>query len=380
MRPAHNRAFNPDMLILARQSRSLSQRELAESAGVTQGYVSKLEGGIADPLRDKVAALAKALEYPVEIFYRPEQMVGLPATFTRKRERLGKRVLERIQAITNLMRMNVGVLLRSIQLATTREIPILDPDEHGSPEACARQLRILWQLPSGPIRNLVALLEDAGVVMVPVDFGVRDIDAIAQYTPGVGAIMFYNATSPMDRLRFTLAHELGHLVMHRTLPTENMETQADEFAAEFMAPARDIAPHFTGRVTLATVAALKPVWRLSMAMLLRSALRAGKLTKARYTALNQELSARGWKLREPQETDIAPERPTIFGDIIAAHVRQLDYTIEELATVLTLYPSELRENYLLEKPRLRLVPSTGEHVSRIQEVDPDSTPQLRILM
>lgn len=369
MRLAHNRAFNPDMLILARQSRSLSQRELAEAAGVTQGYVSKLESGLTGPLHDKVAALAKVLDYPVEIFYRPEQIVGLPATFTRKRERLGKRVMERIHAETNIRRMNVAVLLRSIHLETPRDLPLLDPDEHGGPEGAARALRQVWQIPPGPIRNLVALLEDAGIVMIPVDFGVRDIDAIAQYVPGVGALIFYNTAAPTDRLRFTLAHELAHLVMHRSLPTEDMEREADAFAAEFMAPARDIGAHFTGPVTLATLAALKPVWRLSMAMLLRSAKRAGKITPARYTTLFKELSARGWRSREPPETDISPEEPTILKDVLEAHIQQLGYTVEELGQVLTLYPRELRETYLMERPRLRLVRSNA----------PDPDPQMRVM-
>jgi Zn-dependent peptidase ImmA (M78 family)/transcriptional regulator with XRE-family HTH domain len=374
MASVHNRAFNPDMLILARQSRSLSQRELAEAAGVTQGYVSKLESGVAAPLMAKVGSLAKVLDYPVEIFFRPEQMVGLPATFARKRVRLGKRVLERIQAEINLRRMNVAVLLRSVQLDTIRDLPVLDPDEHGGSVECASLLRALWQIPPGPIRNLVALLEDAGIIMVPLDFGVREVDAIAQYVPGVGAMIFYNTSAPMDRLRFTLAHELGHLVMHRTLPSGDMEAEADAFAAEFMAPARDIAPHFTGTVTLSTLAALKPVWRLSMAMLLRSARRTGKISQARYTALQKELSSRGWRLREPPETDIAPEEPTIFHEVLNAHVQQLGYTFEELGRALTLFPREVREVYFMERPRLRLVRGGGG------ESVPDRDPQLRVML
>jgi Zn-dependent peptidase ImmA (M78 family) len=42
-------------------------------------------------------------------------------------------------------------------------------------------------------------------------------------------------------LRWTLVHEIGHILMHR-FPTDNMEREADEFAAEFLLPAKDVKP------------------------------------------------------------------------------------------------------------------------------------------
>jgi Zn-dependent peptidase ImmA (M78 family) len=80
-----------------------------------------------------------------------------------------------------------------------------------------------------------------------------------------------NVEQPADRMRFTLAHELGHLVMHHDQPTQSMEQEANEFASAFLMPARDIRPHFARRVDLRLFAELKPVWRVSMASLLMRA-------------------------------------------------------------------------------------------------------------
>ena len=81
-----------------------------------------------------------------------------------------------------------------------------------------------------------------------------------------------NRNHPADRMRFTLAHELGHIVMHR-FPTINMEREADEFAACLLVPTNDIKTYFFAarKVDLRLLAALKPEWRVSMASLLFAA-------------------------------------------------------------------------------------------------------------
>ena len=60
-----------------------------------------------------------------------------------------------------------------------------------------------------------------------------------------------NRHAPAERYRFSLAHEPGHLVLHQSPGDSSVqERQADEFAAEFLMPARDIRSAFTPRVGL----------------------------------------------------------------------------------------------------------------------------------
>ena len=62
----------------------------------------------------------------------------------------------------------------------------------------------------------------------------------------------------------TLAHELGHLVMHR-FPSPDMENEAHAFASAFLMPAGDIRPYLQSRrIDLQLLASLKPEWRVSM--------------------------------------------------------------------------------------------------------------------
>jgi Zn-dependent peptidase ImmA (M78 family) len=114
-------------------------------------------------------------------------------------------------------------------------------------------------------------------------------------------------------MRFTLAHELGHLVMHR-FPTENMETEANEFASTLLMPSADMRSAFLGRrVTLELLAALKPEWKVAMQALLMRAtsLKCVSPNQARY--LWQQISARGFAptfARRRSTSQRQPGQPT----------------------------------------------------------------------
>jgi Zn-dependent peptidase ImmA (M78 family) len=65
-------------------------------------------------------------------------------------------------------------------------------------------------------------------------------------------------------MRFTLAHEIGHLVMHR-FPTESMELKANQFASASLMPSAEMKQAFGGRrISLELLAALKPEWKVAM--------------------------------------------------------------------------------------------------------------------
>ncbi len=96
-------------------------------------------------------------------------------------------------------------------------------------------------VPRGPIDNMVELIEENGGIIIHCDFGTDLIDAMSQRIDGLPTLFFVNVNAPADRVRFTLAHELGHMVMHTisVRSDEEMENEADEFAGElFVCPVR----------------------------------------------------------------------------------------------------------------------------------------------
>lgn len=345
--------FNPEMLVLARRSREWTQGELAANTGTTQGRLSKIEHGLLEPTEDLVGAFAKELRYPREFFYQRALMRGLPYWFYRRRKLVAQKTLDRIHAEIALKMIHLQRLVQSADIGDS-SIPQFDIDDYsGSVADIARAARKYLQIEAGPIRNLVELIENAGCVVVPCDFGITQVDAIGVREPGLPPVMFVNTMAPTDRMRWTVAHELGHLVMH-DLPTDQMEQQADEFAAEFLMPEADIRPHLY-RVDLAALGILKRVWRVSMQALLFRAKQLKTISQATYVKVMKQISALGFRRREPAEFDLSPEQPRLFHQILDFHKTALKLDDSDVLRILTIYADDFRRLYSPGSGHLRLV-------------------------
>jgi len=153
-------------------------------------------------------------------------------------------------------------------------------------------LRAYWEIPSGPIDNLTDLVEQAGVIVVHSSLGESVVSGVTFAVSGLPPLVVLNEEQPADRLRFTLAHELGHLVMHK-FPTPNMEDEANAFAGALLMPANDIRPYFAGRrIDFLLLAALKLEWKVAMQSLLMRARSLGMVTPKQERYLWQQLSIR----------------------------------------------------------------------------------------
>ena len=347
------------MLSLARELRGLTQIQLGSAldGSISQAKLSKIENGLIAPNERDVAALAEALGLRAEFFCLPHMRRAEPPTFHRKRKKLGKADWIKIYAKAEVYRISTAMLLRSLELAPKlTPPPAIDPDEHdGCVEEIATAVRQFWMLPRGRVDDLTGLLESAGVVVIQFDFGTDLCDGFSQAgVAGLPSVIFVNSRQPKDKLRFTLAHELGHLVMHR-LPTPAMEDEANRFASEFLMPSRDIAKDFHG-LSLEKFMALKLHWRVSMQSLIIKAHNAGKLTDSNYHYYMLQLSKKGWRLREPIEIKDVNEAPRILRQVIRSHLGPLQYSIDDVSGLLGLQPQEIEEFYgVTERARLRVV-------------------------
>ena len=216
----------------------------------------------------------------------------------------------------------------------------------------------------GPVPNLIEHLEDHSIVVVPMQNRADAFMGLSVYEPArtIPPVMFFNSDAPADRVRWTIAHELGHLVLHhhqRALP-EQCEEEADAFASEFLMPERDIRHHLNARLGLNDLAQLKLHWRVSMQALLVRAGALGRLTKSQSTRLWKQLSFFGYRSHEPNAFPLEPH--TLLPELIRVHVEDLGFTLDDLCALLWLEPEEVRALYRPDEPpavgqppRLRLV-------------------------
>ena len=356
---------NANLLRTARQLRGLQQGEAAARLGISQAMLSRFENQLANLVDDILDRAAKAYDLPRSFFLQTDPVLGAPVSvhpMWRKKSNVAAREMDQIVAEVNLRLMHLRRLLQAVEVEATQELPKLPIDEFkGDAERIAGLVRAQWQMPVGPVRNLTRILEAAGIIVVHSTLGGSAVDGVTFRAPGLPPLVVLNIEQPADRMRFTLAHELGHLVMHHSQPTQNMEQEANEFASAFLMPTRDIRPYFTRRIDLRLLAELKPVWRVSMASLLMRARSIGLLAYNQERYLWQQFSMAKIRQSEPPELDFPVEAPTVLPDLVDAHIRQLGYTIADLGSLLHVQPSDLASLYGLtlmqeaKAPHLRLV-------------------------
>lgn len=351
----HPPDVNPQMVTLARQSRGLTQAQLADHVRASQGTISKIEAGVAPVSSEELERLAAALDYPPHFFTKHERIYGpgIDELYHRKRQKAGAATLHRVYANAAIRQMNIGVLLRSWD-RTENDFPSFPIDEFdANPEKIARTVRALWQLPPGPIYSTTKVIEDAGGLIIPCDFETRHIDGFSRHSPNMPPIFYLNRNLLPDRWRWTLAHELGHIVMHSASePHEQMEREAHLFAGEFLTPAQEIKPQLLN-LSFHKLAGLKRHWKVAMQALLMRAYHLGVITERRRRHMFMQLSKAGYRLREPAELDPLPEPPELLPRIINWHRRQLGYSDADLCYALAINERDLHSWYPSGAPPFR---------------------------
>jgi Zn-dependent peptidase ImmA (M78 family) len=292
-------------------ARGLTQVELALRVDISQAALSKLESGL-DPFRAQL--LADQLD--VRPSYFSADNAAPARVFHRKQASLPIGADRRIRAEASLVHTQLTSLLAD-QLPPLRIARMALPED-GEYDAAdiAREVRRQMSLGEGPIEDLVGAIEAAGVIVEPADLRSLRVDAIAAWPDGGVPLIVLNDRAPGDRQRFTLAHEVGHAVMH-DLPSESQEAEADEFAAEFLMPASSIREELQD-LTPASLARLKSRWKVSMAALARRARDLGTMSDSAYRKFNIQMSASGMNRNEPVE--VRTEHPHLLQQIVTGMI------------------------------------------------------------
>lgn len=359
--------INPDMVILAREYRALTQKELAEAALIKQPQIAMIEGGVENAAStETMEAISKALEFPIEFFYQQEPRLGFGSSsvYYRKMSAITAADRKSISSITNLARIGLKRLLDAVEVDADFVLPRIDlKDVDGSPGKAASIVRATWSLPDGPIQNLTNLVERSGVIIVESDFGIRGISGTGMRLTNLPPIIFINTALPPDRYRFTLAHELAHLVLHDA-PCETMENEADEFASELLMQKTEFkvsVSQFGGRPTLRNLMALKPYWKVSISGMIMRMGQLGVISDQTKRSLFIQMSNLKMRLDEPQP--FSKERPTLYSRIVKSAIGDLPDDIDVATKIMKmpadvfkrLYASSLKAEKTDPVSRLRLV-------------------------
>jgi Zn-dependent peptidase ImmA (M78 family) len=274
-----------------------------------------MESEIIQPTDVVLGRIASATTFPVEFFSRP--LGGsLPLgslLFRAKAAATGRDLAEAHRWGQLLLECYVCVAERYERPAV--RLPVL-PGER--PTLAADQTRSSVGLaPDIPIPNLTYALEQAGVKIVACPTPLAGRSAFSTWAGDriPEPLIVLSREEAGDRLRFSEAHELGHLVLHFGRAggrIRQVEQEANDFASAFLLPKSAMLAELARPVSLRSLAPMKRRWGVSLQALIMRARSLGVITNRRTRSLFQEINGRGYRLNEPEELAIPIERPRLF--------------------------------------------------------------------
>lgn len=334
--------INGERVKQARESRGMTQKELAHGIDTTQSTIAQIEKGIISPNVDILQRVILKTGFPLS-FFKQSTSVDFPLGSLLFRARSSMTLHER-----NVARQYARIIFEVAEKMeahfkeTPLHLPCIDDDVTGS----AIQTRSsLGLAPDSPIANLINTVETNGVMVIALPVKLSNQDAFSVWVGGNRrrpVIILSGASESGDRLRFNVAHEIGHLVMHRARvgDVKTVEKEAHRFAGEFLMPKEAMLREMTTPVTLATLIPLKKRWKVAIQALIRRAYELEIISQRQYKYLMQQISMRGWKIKEP--VDIPKEKPRMISQM-AELLYGIPINYKSLASEMSLSSQMIRE-------------------------------------
>lgn len=341
----------PARLRDARKFLRISQEELAIKIGVSRQAISQFERGDRSPDAETFAALAAALEQPVG-FFTSEAAPVFGAYSTRFYRKFGSDTVRRREASDTVAGWLVQVakaLDEAINYPPVKipEYDVADFDEDGIDEI-AQRVRADWGLGLGPISNVLALLESNGIIACRYEMVGEKVEAFSFWNGDRPFIFMASEKKAGVRSRFDLAHELGHLVMHRHIDSADIENkdflkeierQADRFAGAFLLPANSFPNEvFTPR--LDAFLDLKRRWRVSIQAMIYRCSDLGIFDDGQILNMRKQVSFRKWRTQEPlDDPSIIPlETPRLLTKAFEMVAQSGRMGVDELKNAIQINP------------------------------------------
>ena len=330
----------------ARKMAGLSMEDLAKKAGgvITKQSIGKYEKGIMKPSSDVLIRLASALGVKPEYFFR-HTTIDLSGMQFRKRAKLPVKIIESIKQRT------IDFLERYIELESVLGVheKLLNPlsdfaiNSLQDVETAALKLRETWKLGLAPISNLLELLEENGIRVQEV----HDIDAFDGLSARVGAlnVIVINRDLSTDRIRFTAAHELAHILCE--FPKNSQKKKlCHAFAGAFLLPKVILEKELIKKreqITLWELKEIKQIFGISIQAIVKRAHMLGIVPDFYFRNFLVMLNQKGWKKKEPVEYE-GREKAIHFRQLLHYAVSEEIITLSRGAELANMSLSDFKEN------------------------------------
>ncbi len=288
----------------ARKMAGLSMEDLVKRAGgvVSKQSISKYEKGMMKPSSDVLIRLASVLGVKPEFFFR-HTLIELSKMQFRKRAKLPVKIIE------SLKQRTIDFLERYIELESVLGIKgkfcnplsnfaIMNTQDV---ENASLKLRTAWKLGLAPISNFLELLEENGIRVYEVQ-NIDDFDGLSARVGDLYVIVI-NKDLSTDRIRFTAAHELAHILCEFPKGSQK-EKLCHAFAGAFLLPKTILERELMKKreqITLWELEEIKQFYGISIQAIVKRAHILGIVSDFYYRNFQVMLNRKGWKKKEPVE-------------------------------------------------------------------------------
>lgn len=335
--------MNNKQLTFAREFRGYSQTELSNSIqGLSQSNLSKFEKGFGVLSEEIQKKIINFLEFPEDFFNKKINSVIENANY-RKRATVSKTKILKFENKCRIVGYVIDEFSESIEWPDFTLSP-LNVEDGFSPEYVANYTRRFLKLGRDePVRNIYSLLELSGIILYEID-DLEKFDGVSFITDKGFPVIIVNKNFSNDRKRFTIAHELGHILMHNenNFPISSYrdkEKEANLFASEFLMPQESIKNTLRS-LRINDLGDLKSYWLTSMGSIIRRAKDLKGIDENRYRYFLIEMSRSGYTKKEPIEVFI--DKPTCLKNAINIFKNDLVYSFDDF-TKFTSLPKDIVE-------------------------------------
>jgi Zn-dependent peptidase ImmA (M78 family)/transcriptional regulator with XRE-family HTH domain len=339
-----------------RLARGYALEDLASEMGgiVTKQALSKYEQGKAQPSQIVLNTLAAALNVKAATL-SSEPSIRFEFHGFRKKARFGEREQEYVKSEV-MQALEDRIRLQHLYDKTTRPLPVphFSIASLEEVEAAAGKLRDEWHLGSAPLANVTSTLEEHRVHVLEVsdkkDFDGLSVTVSDDTQQHIASAVVCCTETAGERQRFSLAHELGHLVLQVGKKLD-VEKAAHRFAGAVLAPQAVLLP-MTGEnrhhMSLNELLILKQTFGMSIQALLYRMRDLNIISSVSYKNWCIKINTQGWKKKEPEE--LPREEPTWFRRTLLQAVTENWLTKEEAEHMLG-KPLEIEEPLTLKQRR-----------------------------
>ncbi|MDF1895555.1 helix-turn-helix domain-containing protein [Rahnella contaminans] len=321
-------------LKLARLISGLTLSDVADNVGKSKQYIHQLETGVKAPTDDLLEMLGTLLHVNPKFFLMSHSSILDDESVHFRSNRTAKQA-SRLKAKASIdLFMRLIRLLEDYLTFPMVDFPSMEKiiETAGDVECAAENSRKYWQLGLGPISNMTRLVERSGAVVTFFQGVSSDVDALSSVVRRP-IIVRNDAKDSPGRLRFDIAHELGHIVMHQGIQTgcKLTESQANRFASAFLLPRAAFIKEFRAGVRMdwRMLSELKGRWGVSKAALLYRARQLDLLTEAKYTS--HIITLRKYEAKKEKDDYLVPmERSELIVNAIKSYLSAYNKTVDDL--------------------------------------------------